>query len=328
VPVDVALLSASPTLGWRMADDALAAQFAAAERSCAIVRVANPRGRRLHYAPLIDLYEAGAAWHKRLPPARAVVISSITAAFFVRPRVPYAIRFDSLATMNRPGAMGLWQRALEPRVLARANVLLPWSREAMGPYGFDAVPLGVPIERIRPAATRDIAALAYAGNPHKRRLERLAAAWAGSGLEGRLVVGGISADDGRAYLQRHNVPEPRGLEWAGIVPRAEWLGLLGRTKLFVQASRFEDHGIAPLEALSAGAKLVSLLTQGPYPALNLARALAPALVDDDLTAALKAGAALDDPTYAARADALLAPHRPEALQRTLEARVLPALKLA
>ena len=167
------------------------------------MRVANDRGRRLHYAPLIDLFEAGAAWHRRLPEARAVVVSSVTAAFFVRPRVPYAIRFDSPAALNRPGAMGLWQRALEPGVLARADALLPWSREAMGPYGFESIPLGVPIERIAHAATRDITALAYAGNPHKRRLELLAAAWAG--MDGRLVVGGIDADAGRAWLARHGV---------------------------------------------------------------------------------------------------------------------------
>ena len=60
----------------------------------------------------------------------------------------------------------------------------------------------------------------------------------------------------------------------------------------------------------------------------MARELAPALVSDDLAGALRAGVALDDPGYAARADALLAPHRPEALQRTVAERVLPALKLA
>src|SRR4051794_38863427 len=276
VPVDVALLSASPTLGWRMADDALASQVRAAGLSCAVVRVAGDRGRRLHYAPLIDLYQAGAARHRRLPDARAVIVSSVTAAFFVRPPVPYAIRFDSPAALNRPGAMGLWQRGLEPRVLARADALLPWSREAMGPYGFDSIPLGVPIERIAHAAARDITALAYAGNPHKRRLELLAAAW--EGMDGRLVVGGISADDGRAWLARHGGAEPPGLEGAGVVPREEWLALLGRARLFVQASRFEDHGIAPLEALSAGARLVSVPPPRPHPPPRLAPRLAPAAV--------------------------------------------------
>ena len=77
------------------------------------------------------------------------------------------------------------------------------------------IPLGVPIERVPGAAVRDIAALAYAGNPHKRGLEVLAAAWAAAGLDGRLVVGGIAAEAGRAWLARHGVPEPRASSgWA------------------------------------------------------------------------------------------------------------------
>jgi glycosyltransferase involved in cell wall biosynthesis len=256
-----------------------------------------------------------------------VVISSVTASFFVRPDVPYAIRFDAPAALNRSGYGGAWQRAIEPRVLAKADVLLPWSEEAVKPLGLEAIPLGVPIERIPAARTRDIAALAYAGNPHKRGLELLARAWR---LPGQLVVGGIDAAQGRAWLARHGVPEPPGLEWAGVLPRREWLALLGRTRLFVQTSRFEDHGIAPLEALSAGAKLVSVPTPGPFPALRMARELAPELVApertaESLVAALLAGGALDDPDYASKADALLGPHRPEALQRTVEERVLPRL---
>jgi glycosyltransferase involved in cell wall biosynthesis len=328
VAVDVALLSASPTLGWRMADDAFAAQVRAAGRTCAVVRVTQGLARHFKRHPaLTDLVEAAAAWHSSLPPSRAVVISSVTASFFVRPDVPYAIRFDAPAALNRPGWPGAWQRAIEPGVLRRADLLLPWSAEAVAPYGLEAVTLGVPVERIPAAATRDITAVAYAGNPHKRGLELLAHAWR---LPGRLVVGGIGAAEGRAWLARHGVAEPAGLEWAGVVPRADWLELLGRARLFVQASRFEDHGIAPLEALSAGAKLVSVPTPGPFPALGLARRLAPELIAaersaDALAAALAAGAALDDPGYAERADALLAPHRPEALQRTVEERVLPRL---
>ena len=108
--------------------------------------------------------------------------------------------------------------------------------------------------------------------------------------------------------------------------RGEWLGLLGRSRLYVNASRFEDHGIVPLEALSAGAALVSLPTPGPYPALAMARELAPALVSTDLAAALRAGAAMDDRAgYASRAEALLAPHRPETLRRIVAEQILPAL---
>ena len=153
MPVDIALLSASPTLGWRMADDAFAAQVRAAGRTCAVVRVTQGWARHLKRHPaLTDLVEAGAAWHSALPDARAVVISSVTASFFVRPSVPYAIRFDAPAALNRPGYGGAWQRAIEPRVLARADLLLPWSAEAVAPLGLEAVPLGVPVETRLPQA--------------------------------------------------------------------------------------------------------------------------------------------------------------------------------
>jgi glycosyltransferase involved in cell wall biosynthesis len=324
--VDIALLSASPTLGWRMADDAFAALIRDAGASCAVVRVSTGRAAMLKRHPaLTDLVEALGSRRSagRLPAARAVVVSTVTASFFQRFSVPYAVRFDAPAALNRPGWPGAWQRWIEPRALARAAVLLPWSEEAALP-GRCVIPLGVPIERVPGAAERDIAALAYAGNPHKRGLETLAAAWADSGLDGRLVVGGISAAAGRAWLARHGVPDP-GIEWVGVIPRPEWLALLGRARLYVNASRFEDHGIAPLEALSAGAALVSLPTPGPYPALRIARSLAPELVSSDLAAALRAGATVARPDYARRADALLAPHRVAELRRTVAEQVLPAL---
>jgi glycosyltransferase involved in cell wall biosynthesis len=112
-----------------------------------------------------------------------------------------------------------------------------------------------------------------------------------------------------------------------------WRELLGRTRLFAAASRFEDHGLAPLEALSAGAALVTVPTPGPFPALAMARQLDRRLVATDrspaaLADALRAGLALSDSEralYAQRADALLAPHRIEAIARTVSEQVLPAL---
>jgi hypothetical protein len=100
----------------------------------------------------------------------------------------------------------------------------------------------------------------------------------------------------------------------------------------VNASRREDHGLAQLEALSAGCKLVTVPSPGPYEALPLARQLAPELVASDVSAAaleraLRAGLDLDAPSYAARARNCLQPFRPEAVERVVAERVLPALGL-
>jgi glycosyltransferase involved in cell wall biosynthesis len=281
--------------------------------------------------------EALAARHSagRLPRARAVVVSSVTASFFVKPPVPYAIRFDAPAALNRPGLGGAWQRAIEPRALSRARILLPLSPEAAAPLHLDGqpvVPVGVPIERM-PRGPHDIDALAYAGNPHKRALEVVCSAWALAGAPGRFVVAGVDPARGREWLARRGVPEPRGTEWAGVVPHSKWRDLLGRSRVVIAAPRFEDHGVAALEALSAGALLVTTPSPGPYPALRMARRLDGELVAADhspaaLARALAAALARADGdrrAYARRADALLAPHRADAIRKTLSEHVLPAL---
>ncbi len=91
------------------------------------------------------------------------------------------------------------------------------------------------------------------------------------------------------------------------------------------APRREDFGLAQLEALADGCVLVTTPGPGPYAALPLARALDPRTVSDDLGAAIRV--ALDDPApgYADRAGELLAPFRPDAVDRTVREAVLPRL---
>lgn len=336
---DVALLSCRTTLGWRRNDDVFASLVREAGATCAVIGVSIGRagGLRRHPA-LTDLVEALAARHSagRLPRARAAVVSSVTASFFLKLPVPYAIRFDAPAALNRPGLAGAWQRAIEPRSLSRARLLLPMSAEAAAPLRLDGrpvVPVGVPIDRIPRSRDADIDGLTYAGNPHKRALDVVCAAWALAGAPGRLVVAGIDPARGREWLARRGVPEPAGVEWAGVVPRPAWQELLGRSRMFIAAPRFEDHGIAALEALSAGALLVTTPSPGPYPALVMARKLDAELVADDRSPAALAQALAvavrrsdtDRRAYAQRADVLLAPHRTDAIRKTIAERVLPAL---
>jgi hypothetical protein len=112
---------------------------------------------------------------------------------------------------------------------------------------------------------------------------------------------------------------------AGRLQPVEYRALLRRARVFVAAPTREDYGIAPLEALADGCLLVSTPAPGPYPALGLARALDPRLVDEDIGRALRI--ALDDPLpgYAERARELLEPFGPASVDRTLAERVLPRL---
>ena len=103
----------------------------------------------------------------------------------------------------------------------------------------------------------------------------------------------------------------------------------------VARSALRGPRVAPLEALSAGALLVTTPSPGPVP--GAARWLvswtaswslrdhSPSALAQALAAAL-ARTDADRRAYAQRADALLAPHRAEAIRKTVAERVLPAAR--
>lgn len=301
------------------------------------VEIGPLAARMRRHAAVTDLVEALAARRaaKEIH-ARAVIVSTVTAALLHRPSEPYAVRFDAPAALNRPGWPGAWQRAAERPALASARVLLPWGRvaaAAVPPSSAPSVALPVPVEDHPAAPERDLDAVAYAGYPRKRGLELLCAAWSAAGAPGRLVIGGLDRPKALAWLERCGVPEPAGVEWAGALPRERWLDVVARARVFVNASRWEDHGLSQLEALAAGTALVTAPSPGPYEALPLAEKLDPKLVAEDsstqaLAQAIRAGLALDVTArsdYAERAHEVLAPYRRPAVLQAVATRVLPAL---
>jgi glycosyltransferase involved in cell wall biosynthesis len=332
-PVDVALVSLGTTAGLRRADEAFAAGLRAEGVSCDVRQARVGRLGGLRRNPSVtDLVEALAARRVRGADARFAVFSTVTAALFQPRSGPYAVRFDAPAALNRPGPSGAWQRWAERAPLQGARALFPWSpaaaEAAPGPAPRVVVP--VPVEEVSGAPERDIDALTYAGDPRKRGLDVLCRAWDAAGGGARLLVGGIEAERAAAWLARRGMATPSGVEFLGPVERAAWLDLAGRARIFVNASRWEDYGISQLEALSAGALLVTTPSPGPYAALPIARELAPRLVDADLASALAAGLSLpvaDVAAYRERAAAALAPHRPAAVQRLIGEQVVPALRL-
>ena len=328
------LVSLGTTPGLRRADEAFAGQLRDSGLTCEVRHVRIGRAGVLRRHPAVtDLVEAVAARRAaRGGDARMTIYSTVTAALLQQPRGPYAVRFDAPAALNRPGAGGAWQRRAERRALGGARVLLPWS-EAGGraaPGTAPRVVVPVPIPARAGSVERDVDALAYAGNPRKRGLDVLCSAWAAAGKDARLVIGGIERDDGLRWLKRTGVPEPAGVEWRGPVSHAEWLDMAARARLFVNASRWEDYGISQLEALSAGAALVTVPSPGPYEALGIARRDAPELVDSDLGAALARGLELGEEElegYRSAALEALAPYRPAAVERVVREHVIPALGL-
>jgi glycosyltransferase involved in cell wall biosynthesis len=226
-----------------------------------------------------------------------------------------------------------------------ATVLLPWGAAAAeaipaAARGTAVVPLHVPVDagasggaaspggesaRSASAAARDVDALAYAGYPEKRGLDALIRAWATAGAGRRLVVAGIDRERGEAWLAKRGITVPASVEWRGLLDRPEWEALLRRSRMFVNASRREDHGLSQLEALAAGCMLVTVPSAGPYEALPIARRLG--FVADDLADALAMALGADADAYAQRAAQELEPYRRDSVQRVFEEQVLPALGL-
>ena len=116
-----------------------------------------------------------------------------------------------------------------------------------------------------------------------------------------------------------------GVRVAGPLDRAEYRELLRRARVFVCAPRREDYGLAQLEALADGCRLVTTPAPGPYAALPIARALDARLVSDDLTAALEAGLAAPQDDYASRARRMLEPYTRESADRIVSRELLPRL---
>lgn len=345
--VDVLVVSLGATGGLRAADEELCDSIARAGASVELVTAKRPAEVRT--LMLTDLMwalasrDAAVRAIDRCSP-RAIVYCSVTAALLWPRRG--AIRFDSLASGNRPHRHGLWQRPLERRRLSSSPLLLPWSELALAEArGLAAsrldrvLPLPVPVEarsegadragenapiaRDVAAITRDVAAITYAANPTKKGLDRVLLAWAQARREGEtLIVTGTTEEE----LRKAGISLPSaGVELVGMLATEDYEDLLRRSRVFVTAPRREDHGIAQLEALAHGCMLVTSAPPGPYVALPIAKALDKRLVGDDLRHALRA--ALDEPRpdYAARAKEALMPLRRVEVDRLVAEEMLPRL---
>jgi hypothetical protein len=292
-----------------------------------LTRAARPREVRTF--ALTDLVWARAARRAAVEALsdnepRAIVYSTTTAALLWP--TPGAIRFDAPAAANRPGRHGIWQRPVEARRLRESPLLIPQDPGALVEAGSPAVPaLVVPIP-VEPSGdggagtARDVAAVTYATNPYKKGLDRVLAAWDAVRLAGEeLVVAGLRG------------PDRAGVRYTGTLQHEAFRALLRRTKVYVTAPRREDYGIAQLEALADGARVVTTPSPGPYAALPLLRRDGLGWVAEPDASALGGAlrAALDDPTddaiYAERALDAIAPFRRATVDAIVAGDLLPRL---
>jgi Glycosyl transferases group 1 len=342
---DLLLVSLGTTRGLRFSDAQLVEMLREAGASVGAVatHIGWTNALRRGY-PVNDLVEAVAARRALAAGIRqhrplALVISTTTAAFLLGdPRIPFAVWLDSPARLNRPGVLNAPLHALERRQLARARVLLahsPGTVAALPPGAAPSVLVPPPIPSAPdPSPVREPFAIGYTPDPKAKGLALLCAAWSQAALPGvQLLIAGIEPERARAFLARRGAALPAGAQLVGMLPQPEFRDLLSRALVFVSAAAWEDFGIAPLESLDRGAVLVGAPAGGPFPALGLARTLAPEFVATERTPAALAGALRA--AFAAPADRLTAyrdaartalwPYRPEASVARIRADVLPAL---
>jgi hypothetical protein len=344
---EVLIVSLGATEGLRRADRQLADSLSRAGAHATIAQALAPT--ELRTLMLTDLAWARAARRaarnkleqlEREP--RAIIYSSTTAALLWP--APGAIRFDAPAAGNRPGRHGLWQRPLERRRLKQAPLLLPWSEGALreanargasrasGASGDRALVLPVAVEPSAAAYApqeRDVAAITYAANPHKKGLDRVIAAWGDLRRQGGLdaadellVTGTSAAELGRAGIDLAGVENVRVLS---PLSSEEYRALVRRARVFVCAPRREDYGIAQLEALADGCMLVTTPAPGPYAALPIARGLDARLVGEELTGALRVALTDPMPDYRSRASEALRAFDSLTFDRLVAEQLLPRL---
>lgn len=303
LPADVLFVSLGSTAGLRAVDDALAESIRRAGARIAVVRPVAPRPLRT--MALTDLSWALAARRAaqeglRFHRPRTVLYGSVGAAL-LWPR-PGAIRIDAAMAANRPGHHGIWQRPRERLLLRRCPLLVPQSAEALDEVPRPRPPAVVvpPSVTLGPAPLpweqRDVTAVTYAADPHKKGLDRVLAAWRRVRRDGEELTvcgaapGALAAAAGGAI--------PPGVRDAGSLPAADFRELLRRARTFVCAPRREDHGLVQLEALAAGCRLVTTTAPGAYVALAVARAARPGSIveraEDAAALARTWRSALDD----------------------------------
>jgi len=349
----ILVVCSADTLGWRTIEAEFVASLDRLGVAHRLVRPDRrlPRLLKASYATA-ELLEARAAErllrkHLRSWRPVAVVMMSTTASFFVSLRrlryqgIEAAIRLDCPAALNRQGLAGLPQRTLERRRMAEATAVIamgPRSSAAVSPLRRSVISLPTTID-VPPAGPRAVPGhvLAYIGNPERKGLDRLIRAWnlieADRG-DLSLVVTGIDPVRARAALARAGVEAPTAVKWPGLLSRPRHLALLGSATAYVSASRWEEWGIAQLEALAAGVPLVTTPARGAYEADPIARDLAPQLFVNDpedsaaFGRAMLVAAGMDATareSYAARAREALIPFGPGAVDATMRDEVLPAL---
>ena len=141
-------------------------------------------------------------------------------------------------------------------------------------------PMPIPVSSSGPSVeTTGSHVVCYAANPAKKGLDTMVLAWSLLGESGRrLLVAGIDRKVALRFLNRRGIDVPDSVDWLGSLPALEFRAIVRQAAVYLAASKYEDYGIAQLEAIADGTPLVTTPSRGPFEALGVIRQLAPELV--------------------------------------------------
>ena len=338
----------APRSAGGVADELLLAQLERAGRRrpqvVGVGRGATDRLRRGY--PVNDVVEMYAARRavrtavERHEP-RALIVSSTTAAMLLPSLpMPYAVRFDAPARLNRPGARNAPLRALERRAMRRARLTVPFSvagAEALPEGAARPVVVSPPIDPSAAELPPSASASRWHTSPTRRR--RASTSRGADGRRRRSTERGsrcygLDPEWARSHLRRSRrrragLARPARHGPGRRLPRAPAPGARVRPRRAL-------GGLGPGPARGAGRRRAARHRPGRGPvrgrcgsrAGSTPRSWRAGSTAAALGPAIRAAFELPDEAaraYRERAAELLRPYRSDAVQETVASELLPAL---
>ena len=188
-------------------------------------------------------------------------------------------KYKTIASFDLPFGVNIWHfgsailHYLEKKKYHDVDMVISWTRYGKqfltDKYAIEEeriirIPYTLHPDELEYKISDDGFAISYCSRVMRRKgLDILVKAWGMHHKNKKLVVAGVNEEDGAAYLKKKSIKIPDNIEFAGMLRREEYLSMLAKSSFFISAARFEDFGIAVLEALSYEKPVAATPTLGP-----------------------------------------------------------------
>lgn len=188
-------------------------------------------------------------------------------------------KYKTIVSFDLPFGVNIWHfgstilHYLEKKKYHDVDMVISWTkygkRFLIDKYGIEEekiirIPYTLHPDEVVYKIADDGFAISYCSREMRRKgLDILVKAWSMIHKNKKLVVAGVNEEDAALYLKKKSIKIRDNIEFAGMLMREEYLSMLAKSSFFISAARFEDFGIAVLEALSYGKPVAATPTIGP-----------------------------------------------------------------